>query len=73
MSRTASTNRFFVAILLYGALAASAFFTLEGTVRLFVLILFAGLAIKTWAVHQRERLELQEEQEANERTVPPTG
>ena len=52
-----STNRLLVAMVLYGVLAASAFFTLDGDVRIVVLILFIGLALKTWAVHERQRLE----------------
>ncbi|MCW5963073.1 MAG: hypothetical protein KIT83_03465 [Bryobacterales bacterium] len=57
-----STNRLLLAMLLYGGLAASSFFTLDGNVRIFVLILFVGLAVKTWAVHEREKLEAAEEE-----------
>lgn len=56
-----STNKLLAAMLLYGALAASSFFTLEGNVRIFVLILFFGLALKTWAVHERQKLDAAEE------------
>lgn len=51
------TNRLVIAMLLYGVLAASAFFTLSGELRIFVLILFAGLAAKTWISFEREKLE----------------
>ncbi len=60
-----STNRLLLAMLLYGALAASSFFTLDGNVRIFVLILFVGLAVKTWAVHERQRIEAADEELRN--------
>ena len=57
-----STNRLLVAMLLYGALATSSFFTLEGNMRVVVLILFVGLAVKTWAVHERQKLDAAEQE-----------
>lgn len=62
-----STNRLLVAMLLYGALAASSFFTLDGNVRVVVLILFVGLAVKTWAVHERQKLDAEEADPPTER------
>lgn len=59
--REPSTNRLLAAMLLYAGLAASAYFTLSGDVRVFVLILFIGLAIKTVAVHEREKLQAAED------------
>lgn len=56
-----NSNRLFIAFLLYGALAASAFYTLTGKTRIFVLILFAGLAFKTWLVQERRKLYSTEE------------
>ncbi len=58
-----STNRLLVAMLLYGCLAVSSFFTLDGNVRIFVLIVFFGLALKTWAVHERQKLETADSQD----------
>ena len=58
---TPSTNRLLVAMLLYGGLAASSFFTLQGNMRVVVLILFVGLAVKTWAVHERQKLDAAEQ------------
>lgn len=49
-------NRLLIAFLLYGALAASAFYTLTGNIRIVVLIFFAGLAVKTWLAQEREKL-----------------
>jgi hypothetical protein len=51
------SSRLVVAFLLYGALAASAFFSLRGEVRVFVLIFFAALAVKTWLAHARAQLD----------------
>jgi hypothetical protein len=62
-----STNRLLVAMILYGVLAASAFFTLDGDVRVVVLILFIGLALKTWAVHERQKLEAADASEMGQR------
>lgn len=56
-------NKLFIAILLYGVLAASAFYTLSGDVRIVVLIFFAGLTFKTWLAQKREDLYSGEEPE----------
>ncbi|MDZ7638906.1 MAG: hypothetical protein U5J83_11790 [Bryobacterales bacterium] len=58
-------SRLLVAFLLYGAMAASAFFTLSGNVRIVVLIFFAALAAKTWIGHEREKLFSAEEGETD--------
>lgn len=58
-------NRLLIAFLLYGMLAASAFYTLTGNVRIFVLILFAGFAFKTWLEQERKKLYSTEEPEAD--------
>jgi hypothetical protein len=55
--KASSSSRLVVAFLLYGVLAASAFFTLRGEIRVFVLILFAALAVKTWLAHARTQLD----------------
>ncbi|MCL4783533.1 MAG: hypothetical protein KJZ70_10910 [Bryobacterales bacterium] len=60
---TLDNNRFFVAILLYGALAASTFYTLNGKVRVVVLILLGGLTFKTWLAREREKLDASEDSE----------
>lgn len=52
-----SSSRLVVAFVLYGILAASAFFTLRGEIRAFVLILFIALALKTWLAHARSELD----------------
>jgi hypothetical protein len=52
-----SANRLLIAMILYGLLAVSSFFTLDGNVRIFLLIVLFGLALKTWAVHERQKLE----------------
>lgn len=67
------TNRLVTAMLLYGLLAASAFFTLSGEFRIFVLILFAGLAAKTWISFEREKLESSTEPHAGASFDPSTG
>jgi hypothetical protein len=58
--REPSTNRLLAAMSLYGLLAASTFFTLDGEIRAVVLILFIGLAIMTWTAHERQKLNAQE-------------
>ena len=60
---TLDNNRFFVAMLLYGALAASTFYTLNGRVRVVVLILLGGLTFKTWLAREREKLNASEDSE----------
>lgn len=54
-------TKLFVAILLYGVLAASAFYTLSGDARIVVLIFFAGLTFKTWLAQKREEIDASEE------------
>ena len=58
-------NRYFVAILLYGLLAASTFYTLTGDARTVVLIFLGGLTFKTWLAREREKLQASEEPDAN--------
>jgi hypothetical protein len=65
------SNRLVVAFLLYGILAASAFFTLHGEVRAFVLIFFAALAAKTWLAHARAQLDLA--QSDRDETLPESN
>ena len=58
-----ASNRFLYAMLAYGALATSAFFTLTGDIRIFILILLGGLAVLTWSAMEREKLREQEREE----------
>ena len=41
-----------VALIAYSAIAVVAAFALDGKVRLFIWIVLAALAIKTWAAHK---------------------
>jgi hypothetical protein len=59
--KASPSSRLVVAFLLYGALATSAFFTLRGEIRVFVLIFFAALALKTWLAHARAQLDAAQE------------
>ncbi len=59
-----NSNRLLTAMLLYGLLAVSAFYTLSGNIRLVVWIFLAGLAFKTWLAREREKLDSAGEVEA---------
>ncbi|MCZ2155914.1 MAG: hypothetical protein LC114_18765 [Bryobacterales bacterium] len=59
-------NRLLTAMFLYGLLAVAASQTLSGNIRIVVLLFLAGLALKTWLVREREKLEALDEVE-----VPP--
>ncbi|MCC7339893.1 MAG: hypothetical protein IT170_02305 [Bryobacterales bacterium] len=69
--RPVNSNRLFIAILLYGVLAASSFFTLSGDIRIVVLIFFVGLTLKTWLAQEREKLYASEEAERGESREEP--
>jgi hypothetical protein len=48
-------DRLYAALACYGILALIALLTLEGSLRLAVWILLAGLAVKSWIALLRER------------------
>ncbi|MBM3810848.1 MAG: hypothetical protein FJW20_04365 [Acidimicrobiia bacterium] len=52
-----TTRRLQVSLGCYAALGAGAALALTGEVRLVVWIFLAGMAVKSWAVWKRERLE----------------
>jgi hypothetical protein len=52
-----SRSRFGLALAAYAILGGLTWFTLDGRVRIFILILLAGLAVKTWVDVRRRELE----------------